>query len=220
MWIFILTSPVHRSDETAQIVGSQIWYNNIRKKRYLSHKEHPKCFNKEMRRRLVVIKQTDRDILASFLKWEWKVKANILAKPYLRKLETIFERAINKNIQISVISFRHWDKDFKWNLSNKWREQAELLWKKIKEKLKNVNNEDIILASTHNVINVSILKCLNAENTFPNEWMKPLDFTETVKYTFYPSKQNGQPHLEIERKGIKKEIPYEKFKELVKNLTK
>lgn len=69
MAIFMLTSPILRSDETAQIVWSQIWCNNIRKKHYLSHKEHPKHFNKEMRRRLVITQETERDIVKSFINW-------------------------------------------------------------------------------------------------------------------------------------------------------
>ncbi|MBO7505201.1 hypothetical protein J6T66_03545 [bacterium] len=69
-------------------------------------------------------------------------------------------------------------------------------------------------------MNVSVIKCLFAENNFPNEWMEQLDFTETVKYTFYPNKKDSEPRLEIERKGIKREITYKEFKELVKILTK
>lgn len=216
MAIFMLTSPINRSEETAKIVGNQIWCNNIRKKRYLSHKEHPKDFNKEMRKRLVT-QETERHIVKSFLDWEREVKPNTLAKPYLRKLEAIFERAINKNIKISLISFRHWDKDSKWNLSSKWREQAEYLWKELNEYLKNVKNEDTILASTHIITNMSVIKWLIHDNNFPNEWAEPLDFAETIKYIFYPGKDDSEPYLEIEYRDVKRKILYKDFKELFEN---
>jgi len=212
----MLTSPIHRSEETAKIVGSQIWYSDIRIKHYLSHKEHPKNFNKEMRRRLVG-QETENQIVKSFLKWEREVKSHTLAKPYLRKLETIFERAINKNIQISLISFRHWDKDSKWNLNSKWREQAEFLWKKLNEYLKSVKTEDTILASTHVIPNMSVIRCLIYDNNFPDEWVEPLDFCESIKYVFYPRNDNSEAYLEIEFRGVKRKISYENFKELVED---
>lgn len=154
------------------------------------------------------------------MRWEREIKPKTLAKDYINMLWKYFTRAISKKKKISIISYRHWDKNAKGELSEKWEIQAKELWIKL-------NNEIdkkwyTILAATHNVINESIIYSILLELNYeiPKEWEKPLDFTETVKYTFNPSEENGNPYMEIEWRNKKVEIPYKRFKELVENLTK
>ena len=221
MTLFMLTSRIRRAEETMEIVSNQIWdkkWKDPITKRYLSYENHPENFQKMWTKMQWQKEKTENDIVISFLNWssERGITVSLLAKPYIEKLNIIFERTIRKNIQISIISFRHWNKDSNWNLSELWKEQAKSLWNKLKNEID--NNGDTFLICTHNVINESIIRCLITKDNLPKEREKPLDFTETVKYTFHPKWKDNSPYLEIERRGKKRSITYEKFKKLTENL--
>ncbi len=47
---------------------------------------------------------------------------------------------------------------------------------------------------------------------------KMLEYTESVKFVFYPHPENKEPYMEIDFRWIKEQITYSKFNEIVDSL--
>ena len=222
----IYSSPINRVVETSKTFQEQlnkIWIETkLRIRNIFWYIKNEKYYPKEVLDEWIEKSKTswksENEFVKDFLDGKRETKPVMLAKNYLIDMERIFKRVIYKKSKFSIVSFRHWDKSIDWSLSKLGKEQAESLWNKIWKDIDEY--KDTIFIATHNSINESIIRCLFTDGNLPNEWREPLDFTEDVKYTFYPEEERSEPYLEIEWRGIKKEIPYKRFKELVENLTK
>lgn len=216
----IYTSPVPRVNDTANIIKdkleSDFWIETSLRIRDVFSYENPKyCpveINEERKEKREMWME-ENDFVRDFLDGKRRTKPSLLAKNYLKEFERIFNRVVRKKIPFSIIAFRHWAKSENWNLNESWKKQAKKIWEKI---WKNVEkHENTIFIATHNTINESIVRCLIANNDLPDEWKDPLDFTETIKYTFYPEIENKEPYMEIKWRGIKKKVSFDNFKSCV-----
>ena len=167
----------------------------------------------------------ENEIFKEFLEGKREVKPITVAEDFIKMVWMIFKRASRKDEKITVVSFRHWDKNPDWTLSEKWKIQSQELWKRLKDELNNGwdNNWETILVATHNVFNETLINTMfsDVEDVeIPKERKNLLNFTETVKYTFYPNKEElDKSYLVVDWRGFKRQISYknfyEKFKEIL-----
>lgn len=222
----IYTSPMNRVVETSGIFENKLnehWIETSLKIRKIFSYENEEYYPKEVLDEWYEkckAWESENNLVKDFLDGKRNTKPIMLARSYLEDMERIFKRVIRKESQFSIVSFRHWAKTKKWKLSKLWKQQAMNLWEKVWKNIE--QHENTIFIATHNTINESIVRCL--VNDLPNEWREPLDFTETVKYTFYPESrgeetwEDKEPYMEIEWRWITKKITYSKFNEIINSI--
>ena len=60
----------------------------------------------------------------------------------------------------------------------------------------------------------------NLKKYIDKDWTKMLEYTESVKFIFYPHPKNEEAYMEIDFRWIKEKITYKKFNEIVDKLKK
>jgi len=155
------------------------------------------------------------EVCKKFWNNELEIKPEMVIWKFMNTLWMIFKNSIRRNRKISIISFRHWDKDKDWNLTKKGKKQANKLWKDL---VKEIDKEWVtILAATHNVFNETVIRYIFSNEKLPEKWNSLLEFTESVKYTFHPQEWDKKPYLEVDWGGVNKKISYEDFQKLMEN---
>ncbi len=220
-----------------------------------------------------------------------------IARPFLLDMQKIFKRVVEaKNPEITtIVASRHWEKEWtNWELTDRWRAQAQQLWKKLANISKNSDNyyiyifwhntyfESIALSlyfwkryglntkdpelmkkrnkeffphndsdifsnfdettyralwdsDTHSKEVVALQKDMealesdyhslknesnNMDKYFDKDWTKMLEFTESISFTFYPPQKDKPPYMEIDWRGLKEEISYKEFNQIIDSLHK
>jgi hypothetical protein len=159
---------------------------------------------------------TEDSAITSRLHWERETKPNEVYGEVITRIKNILTRVKRTGKNLIIYSSRHGEKDQSGNLSEQWRKDALWLGESLKETL---NPSDTnLLITTHAGVNEGILSLLFWYDTFPEEWKKGIDFAkelkEVVKYTFSPSSDWQDSILEVERRGIKKQISFEQLKQM------
>jgi hypothetical protein len=210
----IYVSNVPRARDTGLIVQStmkKLWQDISLSIRDIFSYTNPKYYSEAYSQEFLDWKATgisEDAFVTNFLDGKRKIKPIELAKPYLQELMRAFSRIVASNKTLSIIAFRHGDKDAEGWLSDLWKQQAEILWKKLV--LEDVKTDDVIYIATHNSINEALVRSIIPEANLPVEWKSPpLQFTEDIRYILSPS-LNGEPaSLEIQWRWKSCQISYE-----------
>jgi hypothetical protein len=197
-------------DKIAFYVKDIFWFNNA------------DFYSKEIIEERLETKKTswksENEFVKEFLDWKRVNKPSALAKPYLKKIEALFDSVMSSWRKISIIAFRHWDKTIEWDLSDQWKQQASHLWNVLSQKENNVDR--VVYISTHNTINESIIRTLitASDKELPITWEEPLNFTEVVQYNILPWRDGNDWLLEVQRRWLKITINYAVFKNILQTL--
>jgi hypothetical protein len=156
---------------------------------------------------------SENELVQDFLDGKRENKPATLAKPYLQKMKQVFERVTKAKESLTIIAFRHGDKTPEGDLSETGEKQAKQLGETLKTR--DEQTMHTLYIATHNTINESIVRMLISTEQLPKEWRTPLNFAEPVIYRFHADIPDQEPTLEIERRGIKKQILFDDLKQIL-----
>ena len=152
----VYISDIPRTRDTARLAWFLGDKYSTRIKTVLSGKD-PLYYSKDVADKLSEKREktnkTDMELITDFIRWKWayvdsswKLRCHPvnLATPYLLYLHNILRRAnesTNKEIVTFIIT-RHAERLRSWELTEKWKKQAENLWEKLREYAGNLSKKN------------------------------------------------------------------------------